>query len=376
MILKKTLLLGSLFIFGSISHVNNSYAIEISQDLNHENKFVGKQFDNTDLQQEIENILLSDERQKGIISDIVLDSLAELLYSIIYSNCTDFAWNIVGWGNISTSGPYGYLKEEGITWLKEFKKKDMYTTVREGEGLFSYIKLHASYIQNGESKKTVVIHHGYRGPTEAVAVYAKMFYEMGYNVLLPDSRATGESQGKNITFGWKEKEDIVHWINQLPVDQEVILMGESMGAATVLMASGLDNFPQKVKAVISDSSYSSLDQQIQFLYNIANDLVNGKIPQKVLNILDGKVKKRLNFSMSDVSVINQVKKSKIPMFFIHGESDSFVPSNMVQQLYDAKLNGEKQLFIVQEANHTQAISYAYPMYKEQIKKFTNIVIPS
>lgn len=367
-------MLSCLLVFGYSYYPGKVYANEDTQnlyttDLENETFFQEKQYDRVSLQQEIENIFAADIRQKGILSDIALDSLAELLYSIVFSSCTDFIWDIVGWGNISTSGPYGYLKEDGVSWLKKADVKDIYINVKDWGYLLSFTKLHASYIQNGNSKKTVVIQHGYRGPTESVGVYAKMFYDMGYNVLLPDSRATGQSNGTKIAFGWREKDDILQWITQVPVNQEIILMGESMGAATMMMTSGMTKLPKNVKAIISDSGYASLDQQIQFLYNKVNELVNGKIPQKVLTLLDKKVKIRLKFQMSEVSSLNQVAKSEIPMLFIHGENDTFVPSYMAKQIYDIKSNGEKQLFIVPEANHTQAISYSYPEYKEKIEVF-------
>ena len=114
--------------------------------------------------------------------------------------------------------------------------------------------------ENQENHNWVIVAHGYRSKPSWVASIGMHFYkEKGYNVLIPSMRATEESEGKYIGMGWLDKDDIIGWINKIILkdkNAKIILHGSSMGAATVLMASG-ENLPSNVKAIIADSSYTS-----------------------------------------------------------------------------------------------------------------------
>lgn len=93
--------------------------------------------------------------------------------------------------------------------------------------------------------------------------YARLFHEQGYNVLMPDARAQGQSDGHRIGFGWPDRVDYLGWINlvisQLGDQTEIVLMGFSMGAATVLATAG-ETLPSNVKAVVADSGFASIYQ--------------------------------------------------------------------------------------------------------------------
>ena len=96
------------------------------------------------------------------------------------------------------------------------------------------LKLSAIYLPRTDSHKTAIVAHGYMGNAETMANYAKMFHDLGYNVLVPDARGHGKSEGDYIGFGWHERKDYVKWIDQVletnGQSEEIVLYGISMGA--------------------------------------------------------------------------------------------------------------------------------------------------
>lgn len=182
------------------------------------------------------------------------------------------------------------------------------------------------YITNTSTNKWSIILHGYRSEPKSVWTIGEHFSKNGYNVLIPSMRGCDESEGNYIGMGWLDKEDIKYWINLIMKknpDAEIILHGSSMGAATVLMASG-ENLPSNVKCIIADSSYTSV---WDIFASEAKARFN--LPQfPILNMFQAVAKIRAGYDIKEASAIEQVKKSKIPILFIHGESDDFVPKYM------------------------------------------------
>ena len=205
-----------------------------------------------------------------------------------------------------------------------------------------------------------------------MAPYAAMFHQLGYNVLIPDARAHGQSQGKYIGYGWPEKYDVRKWVNKdLSIEgrkQQIVIFGVSMGGATTMMTSGL-KMPKQVKAYIEDCGYS--DVKAEFMHE-AKDLYG--MPQAVatsaVTLLSGVSKANLGFYLGDASAVKQLKKNTKPMLFIHGGKDNFVPTKMVYQNYHAT-NGPKELWIAKSAAHARSFE-TYPHgYKMRINKFLN-----
>lgn len=297
--------------------------------------------------------------------------VSELIFQLAFNRHTQLAWDKIGWGEISTVGPDGMIKEEGYQWFQKINKSKKKITVKNWGYLLNYTKLEAYYINNN-SNKTVIIQHGYRGPVTGASAYAKMYYNMGYNVLMPEARGTGNSEGLYINFGWREKDDIIHWIKTLSSQQEILLMGESMGAATMMMTSG-EKLPTNVKGIIEDCGYTSLEQQLEYLFNLANSLVGNILPTVILDNVYEEVEKKLRFNVKDASAINQVAKSTLPILFIHGDRDSFVKPDFVHDLYTAKTKGYKDIMVVHGADHTQSISFGYEQYKQKVVDFLSHV---
>lgn len=248
------------------------------------------------------------------------------------------------------------------SFLKQ-KKQMLHQTTKD------HLKLDAWYVPADKAtNKTAILAHGWHNNKTTMAIYGQLFHELGYNVLIPDNRAHGESQGKLIGYGWLDRRDYIGWINQIlqknGQQSDIVLYGMSMGAATVLSTSGERDLPAQVKAVIADSSYTSVWDEVKYE---ANNMYH--LPWfPLVNVVSGISKVSARYSYSEASPINQVRKNTRPVLFIHGDKDDFVPTKMVYRLYQAN-NGPKSLWVTKGAKHVQSF-HDYPVaYREKISQF-------
>jgi len=175
-----------------------------------------------------------------------------------------------------------------------------------------------------------------------------MYTAFGFNVLLCDQRSHGRSEGRLITFGVKERFDAVSWaefaVTKLGAKQ-LLLGGMSMGATTVLLACGL-KLPSEVRAVVADCGYTS---PVDIINKVARQ--SFKInATKFLPILNVCCKIFGNFSVYGVSTTEALKNSKIPVLFVHGKKDNFVPCEMSQAGYNSACD-KCRLVLVEGADH-------------------------
>lgn len=218
------------------------------------------------------------------------------------------------------------------------------------------------------TSKTVILAHGYSSQGTYMAPYAELYYEYyGYNVLVPDARGHGDSEGDYIGFGWIDRKDYLKWIDyvidRIGSTSQIVLHGVSMGGAAVLMTSGED-LPENVKAVVSDCAYTSIKDELEYqlkkLYNLPSFplLYSASLLTKI----------RAGYFLEEGSSLEQVKKSKTPTLFIHGTTDRFVPFYMVTELYEA-CSSEKELFTVLNAGHGAAYATDVSGYTEKVGTF-------
>lgn len=234
---------------------------------------------------------------------------------------------------------------------------------------FDKLKLHGYKILNKNSTdKWVITVHGYTGKGIQMSSYAKRFYDIGYNILIPDLRGHGESEGNYIGMGWYDRLDILEWINLIIEENDnskIILHGISMGAATVSMVSG-EILPNNVKAIIADCGYTSVWEQFSYQLKAIYSLPN--FP--VMNASSLVARFKAGYGLKQASALKQVRKSKTPLLFIHGDKDDFVPYRMMDELYNAA-NCEKEKLTVHGAGHAKASKVDPDLYWSTIENFIN-----
>ena len=153
--------------------------------------------------------------------------------------------------------------EENQKWLDQEKAETVYIESNDG------LKLHAYYLKGkANSTKTIIIAHGYRASSVEMVSYAKYFRDhYGFNVLLPDARAHGKSEGKYIGMGWPDRLDYLQWtqwvLQRTGKSSEIILFGSSMGGATMMMLSG-EKLPPQVKFIVEDCGFSSTEAILSY----------------------------------------------------------------------------------------------------------------
>lgn len=247
-------------------------------------------------------------------------------------------------------------------WLQEtgYTEVDMTSN-------FDGINLHGYRIEQVElTDKWVIVAHGYSSEALAYANSARHFYKMGYNVLMPDARGHGNSEGDYIGMGWHDRLDFVQWSEELVGENpnaQIVFYGISMGGATVMMASG-EELPTNVKAIVEDCGYTSVRDI--FAYQLKG--VFGLPAFPLIDFASLVTKFRAGYTFGEASAVKQVAKSETPMMFIHGTEDTFVPFDMVYDVYDAA-TVEKKLLTVEGAGHGKSASVMGKEYWTEVSSF-------
>ena len=209
--------------------------------------------------------------------------------------------------------------------------------------------------------------HGYRssGMGEFDRM-AKFYHDKGWNVFLVDHQAAGMSEGKYIGFGYHEYRDCLQWLdfmnNHFGNNIQIVLHGVSMGSATVMLMAGSGRLPSNVKFVVADCGYTSAYNQ--FVHNAKGMHVPSFPIIDVANFFNRVIS---GYDFKDASPIDAVKNVSVPMIFIHGANDDFVPTHMVNELFEACSSGHKELLIVEGAAHAES----YPTDSESYEKLIN-----
>ena len=209
-----------------------------------------------------------------------------------------------------------------------------------------------------DSNKFIILIHGYTVSYHLNTPFAKLFLKEGYNVLLVDQRAHGDSEGKYTTYGYYENKDINRWIEFLETLREeelyIGLHGQSMGAATAVICGARN---KKVKFVIDDCGYSDAKEEIRHEFSKVK-FVPFFMVYWLLNL---KVRIRCGFWIKEASPIKDIIKSDVPILFIHGDRDRRVPLAMALDMYKRRKRKGDLLMVVEGAEHLEA----YPMKKEE-----------
>jgi len=303
---------------------------------------------------------------------IILASLIIILSLILWGGASylvDFALSPVRSANFATDS--WNRQYENYPGMKEWHNSLMSTRTLRDTFIISNddTKLHAYYIKAScPTPKVAVLIHGYTDNAISMMMLGKMYErEFGCNVFLPDLRYAGLSEGTHIGMGWKDSQDVAQWIRTLPThfgdSLSVVVHGISMGAATTMMLSGMKDVPHVV-AYIEDCGYT--DVWSQFSKELQEDFNLPTFP--LLHIASWICDIKYGWNFTEASSIAQVAKCQRPMLFIHGDSDKYVPTEMVYPLYETH-PGEKELWIVSQTEHALSFKNHPSEYTQHVRNF-------
>ena len=260
-------------------------------------------------------------------------------------------------------GEYPFLRP----WVDSLERtgalRDTVILGSEGE------RLHAIYAAAPRpTDRTAVIVHGYTDNAVRMLMIGYLYnHDLRYNVLLPDLHYHGRSEGRAIRMGWLDRLDVLRWMEVADTlfggNTQMVVHGISMGAATTMMVAGESQRPY-VKCFVEDCGYTSVWDEFSNELKTSFGLPAFPLMHTASWLCDLKY----GWNFREASALAQVAKCELPMLFIHGDADTFVPTWMVYPLYEAKPE-PKELWIVPGATH--AMSYKdYPQeYTEHVKKF-------
>ena len=240
--------------------------------------------------------------------------------------------------------PYSAEARQMISDALEIPYKEAVVTSYDGLRLFG-----KCYIASADAPWLIML-HGYRSGAERDFCGGLKFgIDSGFNVLLVDQRAHGKSEGKCLTFGIKERYDCLTWINyvisQAGGSCKIALYGMSMGAATVLMAAG-SGLPKNVACIVADCGYTSPKAIIK---KVIREMHYPVFPTYALVRLGGMLFG--GFDIEEYSAVQAMEKCDIPVLFIHGDDDRFVPCDMGRENHRHCRAEGKKLLIVPNAGH-------------------------
>ena len=229
------------------------------------------------------------------------------------------------------------------------------------------LKLYGRYYHVRDGAPLDICFHGYRSrPFTDFAGGSELSFDAGHNLLLVDQRAHGRSEGRTISFGIRERWDVLSWVEyaleRFGGDTRIFLYGVSMGAATVLMVSGLE-LPDNVKGIVADCPYST---PLDIILHVGK---TNPLPQWLIRpfvILGARIFG--GFDLRETDAAEAVRSSRVPILIIHGEADSFVPSAM------SELTHDKDPRLVQRvtfpgAGHALSYLTDTPRYRKVVMQF-------
>lgn len=262
---------------------------------------------------------------------------------------------------------YSLCRDEifaGRDWMEQQAHEEVTVTSHDG------LKLAGTFFPRENARGTILMVHGWRGtPITDFGCAMLSYYEKGLNILLVHQRTQGPSEGKFITFGIRESRDVHSWVqwhaDRFGKEAPLLITGISMGATTVLMAAGRD-FDANVRGIIADCGFTSP-------WDIIGSVIRSTgLPKYPFLPLVGLYTRLFGgFGLREYSTLEAVKNLKLPVFFAHGQEDSFVPCYMTEQAYEACGSEEKTLLLVPGAKHGTSYLVDRENYERQIRDFVD-----
>lgn len=249
-----------------------------------------------------------------------------------------------------------------MAWLRKWGWQPVSVPSGDGTPLAGYL-----FRAKTPTRRTALAVHGYRSNGLAEYLFFAPMYlqQLGMNLLIVDDYAHGESGGSRIGFGYLDRLDVLRWtrwiVAHLGHDSEILLQGVSMGAAAVLMAAGEPALPHQVRWVVSDCAFSSMEEELR--YEIGHRFHLPAFP--LVPLASGWARLLAGYSFKWGNTISFVRNIRVPVLFIHGTEDQFVPVSMAHRLY-AACRAPRQLLLVKGAAHAECQLKAPEAYQQAI----------
>jgi fermentation-respiration switch protein FrsA (DUF1100 family) len=259
--------------------------------------------------------------------------------------------------------PVNILRAEGDAWVDSKDYDHICIKNRKKQ------PIHALIVKaDAPSDKWLVCIHGYTSSPKGMGSYAKHYHDRGFNILLPALRGHDVSEHKYISMGWLDRLDIVDWIgylNDVYKDIQIVIHGVSMGAATTMNTTG-EELPANVKCAIADCGFTTmwdeLKSELKASYHLHAfpTLCSSSIISKVI----------AGHTYKEASCLKQLKKSKTPTLFIHGEEDDLVPYDMMDRNYNEAACPKEKLSIP-DAKHADSHLVHPEIYWPKVFEFVD-----
>lgn len=259
---------------------------------------------------------------------------------------------------------YEVFREDMISWIKQVRAMPHESVeIKSHDGL----TLRGNYYECEPGAPMEILFHGYQGNAERDLCGAvERCFALGRNALIVDHRASGHSDGHVISFGINERRDCRRWvdfaIDKFGHDVRIMITGISMGAATVMMTAG-EPLPKNVVGVLADCGYTSPEEIIKKVVRDMHLRVAIIYPFIKLGarIFGG-------FDLEETSPIEAMKSCTLPIIFVHGDNDDFVPYDMSVRLHEACASDKKALITVKGAGHGLAFPVDRAGYISRLKE--------
>ncbi len=231
-------------------------------------------------------------------------------------------------------------------------------------------RLHAIYAAAQDTtSRTAVIVHGYTNNAIRMLMIGYLYHhDLHYNILLPDLRYAGKSEGDHIQMGWNDRTDVMQWMETANTlfgnSTQMVVHGISMGAATTMMLAGEPQAPY-VKCFVEDCGYTSVRDQ--FTKELDEQFHLPSFP--LIDLASWMCRLRFGWDFDEASALTAISQCHLPMLFIHGDADTYVPTRMVYELYQAKPE-PKSLWVVPNAKHATSYRDNQTEYTRRVQSFT------
>lgn len=300
-------------------------------------------------------------KKKIAVLIIVAVLIVALLTNIIASMFFSFAiFKKDGWKQFEEY-LYGEQLENESEWIEERSEK---IQIKNADGeVLTALEIKNDHISNSY----IVLCHQYGGSPQSMEEYAKHFYDLGFNIILPYMRGHGESPYKNISLGWKDYTDITDWVESI-IDKDnkskIALFGISMGANAVTLASS-ETLPKNVRFIIADSCYTSMDELMK-VYVKTQTGFSSILTKKLMSLF---AESKIGKTFKSADTIVKVKEIELPIMFINGENDAAVPALISKKLYEnCEADGVEEV-IIDNGTHGKNLQADKDLYWSYIDSF-------